>query len=517
MSEIDLTSLMDENEALKEENERLKNELSKALVNASLTIDGYYKQKYLDNYIEIRKTRLEEIDNTIKGYQDSILEIKENIKKMDEIVEKNEAYLSKLSILQQTYNDNLKEVENKKQELNEVSSRLKNKQLLLTNATLGYYNAIVKSMNPLTNPELVLTTVSFAMHQLKDQLYDLVLDCTSLNLKKMKLEDEFENLVTLKNKENSILLDEQVDLTLQIESKTKDEFEQDIQDLQNKINECYALQKELSITYDVIKEKDLKNILDTIHKEQLKETPNVELVVIMEELIENLCSSLRSQDTLENLRQAKQIKLGQLMEKRSVLSINKERYTYLKALEKEYCDSYVDANRNLDQLIDFLDSAILAINENEYYFNVVRKYNELKVEEKQVEAQYTLALSSYTEALKLRTDSALYTYTPEEYKNLTNKINSLNEAKNRLNDELKEIRNKILAIEVDHNNLKLMIVLREKEKIEAGLPPLYESLRCLKQKITSVRSELVTLDEEMKDLDNVNKQIELILYELNNR
>lgn len=516
MSEIDVTVLLDENEALKEEVERLKKELSSALVNANLTIDGYYKQKYEDLFYDIRKARLEEIDITIKGYQDEILKIKNNLNQMDTIVERNEAYQAKLNELQDKYNNNLKLLETKKNELTEVSDRLNNKQLLLTNATLGYYNAIVKSMNPLTDIELVLTTVEFAMHQLKDQLYDLVLDCTSLNLKKMKLEEEFYNLNNQIEKENSSIIDEEIELTEQIESKTKEEFEAEVEDLQNKINECYALQKELSKTYDVIKGKDIKKILDTIHQEQLKETPNVELVVIMEELIAKLAESLKSQDTLENLKHAKQIKLSTLMEERKELSKNKERYIYLKALEKEYCDSYVDANRNLDQLIDFLDSALLAINENEYYSNTVRKYNELKEEEKQVEAQYTLTLSAYTESLKLRTDSALYTYTPDEYKNLTNKINSLNEAKNRLNATLKDLRNKIQAIEVDHNNLKLMIVLREKEKIEKGLPALYENLRVLKGKITIVRGELSILDEEMKNLDNVNKQIETILYELNN-
>ena len=145
-----------------------------------------------------------------------------------------------------------------------------------------------------------------------------------------------------------------------------------------------------------------------------------------------------------------------------------------------------------------------------------KKYQSLKDAEREIEAQYDIASDNLDNTKKLHDEKLLAGIHGVEIEDLSQKISELNALKNELSVKLREVKDEIRNFEKDHNNIKLVTVLREKEFVEARLSTLYNNLRDLKVKINRVKEEIKSLEIALENYDNVSKRIIELENELNN-
>ena len=330
----------------------------------------------------------------------------------------------------------------------------------------------------------------------------------------MKNLRKLEELETKIVNENKNIEEEKNQIADKVKSKSKEEITSLQQDLQKEIVLNEKLYAELKETFEKVMKKDIKDIVEQVKYNKMVEKSSKEITCIIEQTLKEKLTSLESQDTLTNLLMYKQLELKKLLEEKMYLSKKAKRYDSLKKEENELYTNYLEASKNIDMLMDFIDSAALSIAENDAYKTCVDRYEYLKKEE--INAQYNKIIAEDKKIEANRIDYMHVGYSEDEIKKYTEKLNRNNVIKNQLAGQLRQIRDEIREIESNPSNLKLMAVLREKEFAEAHLPTLYNFLRSLKVKVEQEKDELKSLEESLKDYDKIINRILVLQDEINN-
>ncbi len=514
MNEID--SLKRQISELKKENQKLKQELEvfKLTKGTTVSLDQYYFNKYLENYEEIKNTRLNEIEKELNELENQLNILNEEIKKMDSYATLNEAYQLEIAAIKNKKDENIKKLEELENQCNGFNKQLKEKQELLKNATIGYYKTIIKHMDAGTN--LVLDNIEFVMEQLKVQLYSLVLECRNDYFTYLKMANELEELKVTLNKENEELDHALEELLVKIKNTSALEISTIKDGIINAINQRIRLKTELLDTFNKCKERDLKLITDKINFYQISKKPVAEITNLLEALVKSLCDELKSQESFNNLHVTKEIRLSTLINQKEALEDVKKRYDELKEKERIFYKIYVDVSKRYDMLVDFLDNTIMTIKENEYFYQVMITYNNLKQEITEITTQYKIVENNILKLEQEYLNKSSQKHSSNELKILNSDIAKQNSEKNRLGEVLRNLNDELRNLEQNHKNIELLSVIKDKEYVESRINKLYQSLRKLKTQINKVREELLTLEESYKEYELLLAQIKELTDDLNN-
>lgn len=518
MMNDELNRLKEENNNLKQENETLKSSLEvyKLVSSISNSLEDYYTDKYLVEYNKILNKRLSEVNDHLEELKNEYNDLSLQLTSFSSQLKSNQEYAALYEKLNKMIDDNNLILKQQTEEYDKGHKVYLDKQQVLKDATLGYYSTIVKSMEPLVDPALVMTNVEFVMGQLKATLYSLILECRNLNFQDMKNLRKLEELETKIVNENKNIEEEKNQIADKVKSKSKEEITSLQQDLQKEIVLNEKLYAELKETFEKVMKKDIKDIVEQVKYNKMVEKSSKEITCIIEQTLKEKLTSLESQDTLTNLLMYKQLELKKLLEEKTYLSKKAKRYDSLKKEENDLYTNYLEASKNIDMLMDFIDSAALSIAENDAYKTCVDRYEYLKKEEINAQDEYNKIIAEDKKIEANRIDYMHVGYSEDEIKKYTEKLNRNNVIKNQLAGQLRQIRDEIREIESNPSNLKLMAVLREKEFAEAHLPTLYNFLRSLKVKVEQEKDELKSLEESLKDYDKIINRILVLQDEINN-
>lgn len=510
--------ILQEIEELKKENNKLKIELEafKLTQGSTLTIEQFFVKKYLEEYTEILNKRVRQIDKDIENLKVEYDNLALEVEQVQDIAAMNQQYqeeLNKLDLVKRANETKLNEL---KAKYMAVKSQYLSKQDVLKNATLGYYKTILRSLENMDDSSLIMANVDFVMHQLSDQLYLLILECRALSFQCSNMEKVLYETEEAIIKENNLIEENTKVILSKIENRTNEEIGFMQENILTEIKQRETLKNELIETFEVIKERDVKYILDTVNYHRLKEVSSAEISDVVEKIVNERTTALKSQDTFKNLKTIKQMELTGLLKEKEQLDIYKKRYDFLKEKENNYYNTYVEASKCYDELVEFLDSATLAITENAYFTIANKKYNDLKTSEQEIEAQYQIASEKLSNTKKLHDEKLLAGIHGVEINELSQKISELNALKNDLSAKLREVKDAIRDFEKDHRNIKLVTVLREKEFVEARLATLYNNLRDLKVKISRVKEEIKSLEIALEDYSSICERINVLENELQN-
>ena len=510
--------ILNEIEELKKENNKLKVELEafKLTQGSTLTIEQYFVKKYLEEYNEILNKRIRQIDKDIDALKNEYDNLSLEVEQIQDIATMNKQYQEELDKLEHVKHANETKINELNAKYMAVKSQYLSKQEVLKNATLGYYKTILRSLENSEDLSLVMTNVEFVMQQLSDQLYLLILECRALSFQCNSLEQVLYQTMEDVEKENTLIEANTKEILSKIENRTNEEIGTMQENILAEIKQRENLKNELIETFEIIKERDVKYILDTVNYHRLKEVSSAEISNVVEQIVNERTTKLKSQDTLKNLKTIKQMELNSLLKEKERLDISKKRYDYLKEKENSYYNTYVEASRCYDELVEFLDSATLAITENAYFALAYKQYEGLKTSEKEIEAQYKIANEKLSNTKKLHDEKLLAGIHGVEISELSQSISELNALINELSNNLREVKDAIRNFEKDHRNIKLVTVLREKEFVEARLATLYNSLRDLKVKISRVKEEIKSLEIALENYQTVCEKINVLENELQN-
>ncbi len=510
--------ILKEIENLKKENSELKIELEafRLTQGTTLTIEQYFVKKYIESYTDILNFRVRQIDKDIENLQNEYRNLEFEVEQIQDIAAMNEQYALEIEKLETVKKANESKLNELKAKYAAVKSQYLSKQDVLKNATLGYYKTILRSLENTEDLSLVMTNVEFVMQQLSDQLYLLILECRALSFQSNALEKVVFDTIDEINKENALIEENTKIILSKIENRTNEEIGSMKENILAEIKQRETLKQELIDTFEVIKENDIKYILDIINYHRLKEVSSLDLSNVVEQIVSMKTTTLKSQDTFKNLKTIKQMELHSLLKEKEQLDAYKSRYDYLKEKENLYYKNYLEASKCYDELVEFLDSATLAITENSYFTIANKKYKELKENEIEIEAQYQIVSDNFNVVKKEHDEKLLAGIHGVEIQSLSQQISELNTLKNKLSVSLREIKDEVRNFEKDHHNIKLVTVLREKEFVEARLSTIYNNLRELKIKITNVKEEIKSLEISLENYKTVSERIVVLENELQN-
>lgn len=510
--------ILKEIEELKKENSKLKIELEafKLTQGSTLTIEQFFVKKYLEEYTEILNKRVLQIDNDIETLKVEYENLTLEVEQVQDIATMNAQYQEELNKLELVRHANETKLNELKAKYTAIKSQYLSKQDVLKNATLGYYKTILKSLENTEDLSLVMTNVEFVMQQLSDQLYLLILECRALSFQCSNMEKVLYETEESINKENALIEENTKVILSKIENRTNEEIGFMQENILAEIKQREILRNELIETFEIIKERDIKYILDTVNYHRIKEVSSAEISNVVEQIVNERTTNLKSQDTLKNLRTIKQMELNSLLKEKEQLIKYKKRYDFLKEKENNYYNTYVEASKYYDELVEFLDSATLAITENAYFSIANKQYENLKISEKEIEAQYQIVSEKLLNTQKLHDEKLLAGIHGVEISELSQSISEQNALKNELSIKLREVKDAIRNFEKDHRNIKLVTVLREKEFVEAKLSTLYNNLRDLKVKISRVKEELKSLEISLEKYNSICERISILENELQN-
>ncbi len=501
---------------LEKENSKLKQELEvfRLTKGTKMSLDQYYFNKYLEQFEEIKRSRLSEIDQELNNLENELNILNEEIKDMDSYTTLNESYQLEIAAIKNKKEENNQKLETLEKQCFEFNNKLKDKQNLLKNATVGYYKTIIKHINEDQN--LVLTNIEFVIEQLKVQLYNLVLECRGDYFTFQKMNNELNALKQQLNQENAQLDQNLNELLTKIKSTSTIEISTIKDGIINAINQRIRLKQELLDTLNKCKERDLKLIMDKINFYQIAKKSTTEITNQLERLINSLCAKLKNQETFNNLKVMKEIRLTSLVNQQQELESLKLRYDELKQKENKYYEVYVDVSKRYDMLVDFLDHTQLTINENDYFSYIMTTYMSLKQEIIETTTQYEIVTSNITKLEQEYKQNAAHLFHNAEIKKINTDLTQLNLEKNRLSVVLRELNDELRSLEQNHKNLELLEVIKEKEFVESRINQLYQNLRRLKVQIMKIKEELTTLNPIVLEYESLSTAIKELTNELNN-
>ena len=509
----ELQGLFDEIDRLKKENDDLKNQILtfQTFQNEKIDFDSFLAKKYLSLHDNVVKDRLKQTEEKIKQFEINKRKLIDEKLNVDEVLEssdykeKNNQILKNDDVIQ----GKIKDLEKKKQSITDFyQSRLND----LEQPIIFHYNTLIQNLNKeYINEEFdryiadlnASYPISVEAKKLRKRLDD---EIKQLDIEKKHYLDESKQL---KKEKDNLIKDVESNFDSYI-SKMMNHYDNTIE-LENKLKE------EIITEYNIIKDKNLRGIVSQINYYHLLKLDEKEISDKIERLIEKLIENLASEETFENLKMNKEVRLNEVRVEIDKLEPIYNKLMDIKKKENHYYEIYISSSNALDELIDYLDDATLAINECEKYSEVVKKYLSLRKSLTDLKLSYDKLNKDFEQIEKERQEKALCAFPEDEIKELTNELAKINSERFKITGRIEDVKYEKEKIEKNYSNLQLLTVLREKEYIEEKIPKLYSSLRELKVIISDYKYQEQELEKELKDYKKLLIEKERLEDELNNQ
>ncbi len=492
----ELQALFDEIDRLKKENQELKDKVlaMNMINNSSTSLEEFLTNKYLVLHNAILQSKLKETENKIKAYEINKRELVDSNISIETILAKDEEYEKKNDELlkeNDAINRHILELNKKKESIIDFyTSRLRDLELPI----ISRYNSLIQNLNK-----------DYIAVELNKYVADLESSYPiSIEAKKLykRMNDEIEQIENekLHYLEKKDELDSKQD---NLVNSARQSFETYI----NKMMEHYdstieleeKLKEEIANEFERIKETNLKNILSQINYYKLLEVKNQDISERIEKLIDHLINQLSLDETMDNLKMNKKVRLNEINIELERLAPDYKALQKLKDIENHYYEIYISSSNAIDELVDYLDNASLAISECEKYSEVVKKYLDLKKKEVDYKQHYDKLNKDFNQIEKERQEKSLCAFPDDEIRELTTELAKINSERFKLTGKMEDVKYEIDKIEKSYSNLQLLTVLKEKAYVEEKLPIMYNNLRNLKLKISDYKYSEAELEKKLKN------------------
>ena len=510
----ELQELIDENDHLLEENNRLKDEILalKSSSNIDTSLEEYYANKYLKLHEDVKKEREKEIEKRIASYENTKAKLLDQELNFGKILDQNEEF-----------NIRNKTIEKEEQELSTKSYDL-NKKL---SSTAEYYDTKIKlSIDPLMNKYNELLKALYEHKNISGLYASIITDIRisyplagelrNLAIKKAedinKIEAEIEKTKkekeTLKIQKDNLINDVQNNFDLEIK-RLSVHYNNTIE-LENK------LKQELNETLDVLKEQNVKEIINQVNYYKLTNESSINTSELMDKLINKKIEELKSQESFATLKANKEIRLADINLELERLDAINERLEKLQSKENYLYNIYITSANTIDEIVDFLDQATLAIGENGRYSDVVKNYLDAKERYEAYQNEYDKLNNQFSELSLEKQEKMMCAFSEEEIKIITSKLAEVNSERFKIKGLLDDAKYEVTETEKNYENLKLLAVLKEKEYAEANLPSMYKTLRNLKFKLNDLKIKEHELEALLHNYNALKLEKERLMDEINN-
>ena len=190
-------------------------------------------------------------------------------------------------------------------------------------------------------------------------------------------------------------------------------------------------------------------------------------------MISDYYEKLRGLDTATNIQLNKTMELSKLTIEKKELDTIKAEYDNILADYQQLDSIYQNISGNIKKLEEYLQLTNKTIHAKNEYLEFVNRYEGIKTTIKLVQNEITNTENKIKELKETRRLKALDPYAKEAIQDLTEQIRK---TEHLLEKYQEDVRNSTIELEImsqNEKNLKLINILKDRTKIEAKLPSLY--------------------------------------------
>ena len=363
----------------------------------------------------------------------------------------------------------------------------------------------------------VITSVTTQVIQaLKINLYPLNV---IIGKNKYKLVKKLQDINALDQKvkmETKALSAEKKTLESAIQTISLETVETMLDELALEITKVNKSKEELDKLFKMIKPNNLKAIQDEINHLEVLEYSKKEIASALDQMISDYYEKLRGLDTATNIQLNKTMELSKLTIEKKELDTIKAEYDNILADYQQLDSIYQNISGNIKKLEEYLQLTNKTIHAKNEYLEFVNRYEGIKTTIKLVQNEITNTENKIKELKETRRLKALDPYAKEAIQDLTEQIRK---TEHLLEKYQEDVRNSTIELEImsqNEKNLKLINILKDRTKIEAKLPSLYNQQKELASSVNAKYQSLRSLEKQLKNYDELTERIEALESEINN-
>lgn len=507
-----LQELFDEIDRLKAVNQKLSNELLalRASSNAPQSLGEIFTKKYLQIHDEVKQERLREIEKKISEYELYRRQLLDKTLNVDEALE-NDEYSVRNKVLEKEQADITTKVYDLRKKIDAVKEYYDSRLDELSTPILSRYKTII---NDLKNGHDIRNDIDRFIGDIRSS-YPISQESKKINGRK---EEELASI----NAELLLALDQANAVSEKKEALIKDiekDYNDNIAAMMANFNSTIELEKqlkeELNESFDKKRDKHVEEIVNQAAYYKQTDTSLAIASDRLDRLVNKLAEDIRSEDTFLLLKTNKKVRLNEVNLALERLENDHKKLERLKNRSNELYQIYISSSNAIDELVDFLDSATLAITESERYNEVSRRYLYLKELETSYESDYAKLKKEFSLLEHERQEKTMCAFPETEIAEITDKLAKINSETFKLTGKIEDVKYDIDKIEKSYENVELLSVLKEKAYVEKKIPGMYNNLRNLKLKISDLKREEQELESVLKDYDNLKAEKERLENEIN--
>ena len=515
-----IAALEEENLHLKRRIEDLEKELSIAgyirKETDPMTISSYYLKKYLSVHDEVYKERsnmLEEKRQSLQAEYDNLLKQEDGL---DLIASKNTESLNRIKEIDEEINNKYYTLEKERYEFEAEVTNVTKLEDSSYQETISSLNEILNVMKQTSDIEVITSVTTQVIQALKINLYPLNV---IIGKNKYKLVKKLQDINALDQKvkmETKALSAEKKALESAIQTISLETVETMLDELALEITKVNKSKEELDKLFKMIKPNNLKAIQDEINHLEVLEYTKKEIASAMDQMISDYYEKLRSLDTATNIQLNKTMELSKLTIEKKELDTIKAEYDNILADYQQLDSIYQNISGNIKKLEEYLQLTNKTIHAKNEYLEFVNRYEGIKTTIKLVQNEITNTENKIKELKETRRLKALDPYAKEAIQDLTEQIRK---TEHLLEKYQEDVRNSTIELETmsqNEKNLKLINILKDRTKIEAKLPSLYNQQKELASSVNAKYQSLRSLEKQLKNYDELTERIEALESEINN-
>ena len=210
------------------------------------------------------------------------------------------------------------------------------------------------------------------------------------------------------------------------------------------------------------------------------------------------------------------MELSKLTIEKKELDTIKAEYDNILADYQQLDSIYQNISGNIKKLEEYLQLTNKTIHAKNEYLEFVNRYEGIKTTIKLVQNEITNTENKIKELKETRRLKALDPYAKEAIQDLTEQIRK---TEHLLEKYQEDVRNSTIELEImsqNEKNLKLINILKDRTKIEAKLPSLYNQQKELASSVNAKYQSLRSLEKQLKNYDELTERIEALESEINN-
>lgn len=488
----------------KEEIERIKNS------NPEINIREFYLNKYHEMYQEILEERMEEINEELRNLENEIHSLNDSVDRINEDIENNERIQEKITDCEDRIHACYCEIEEKRFQTETVLDNLQTKTIKLfkehQEITRGWIETLYSFYERLIDKDALINAIYDLTNIISTKGYELAVKIKENEQQNTAINNALnDELQSVRQKLDALFLEKSryEKNIYEVSVERREQLKKDLA-LKQEHKKCYKEEIEKAFIHQ--SNKNLKEMNELLIKFSLTSKDPNEQIELLDKLCEKFRVQLISLDTLSNQEYQKKKRLSMLYEEKSKFETLKNKKSDIDKKAQTLQSAYLVISKNvkdLDEHLEDIKKQILSVKHQQFLRFEEQFQKELSEGLSEIKKQQQVIEEYQEERTYL-----LYEANSDKVKEVDIQIHNEDLKLNKLISNYDSVKKDYDAFLQQNDNAHIKELIEEGRFFETKLPQLKQLTLKLKDKVNSLNEESQKIQEGLEEYQNILMQIQ---------